>query len=301
MISVAMATYNGAKYIKEQIDSILSQTVQNFELVICDDCSKDDTWNILEEYASSDNRIRIFRNSENIGFMKNFEKAVSLCTEKYIALSDQDDIWHSDHLEILLNTMMNNNCDIVCGHPVFVDENNIELPRKFDYFLMDNIPHNNSDTARHILLSTSSYQGASMLIRKTFFEKALPIPEGAYYHDSWFAVLSCFMGGLIYVDTTILRYRRLSSSVTVKTMRVSAFRKIVGVTINKHPAFDRLFLINAIRQRLDTLDDKQKKLLDILEKILKRRDTFVGRIRNFPYLVRHFHAIYATDFLHMFS
>ncbi len=301
MISVAMATYNGAKYIKEQINSILSQTIQSFELVISDDCSKDDTWRILQEYAASDSRIHIFRASENVGFKKNFEKAVSLCTGEYIALCDQDDIWHLDHLEVLLNTMMNSNCDLVCGRPVFVDENNIELPKKFDYFKMDNIPQNNNDIARHILLSTSSYQGASMLIKKEFFEKAFPIPDGAYYHDSWFAVLACFMGGLVYVDTTILRYRRLGSSVTVKTMRVSAFRKIIGATINKHSTFDRLFLINAIRQRLDTIEEEQERLLDTVEKILKRRDSFAGRMKNFPYLVRHFNAIYATDFLHMFS
>lgn len=296
-----MATYNGAKYIRKQIESILSQTIQNFELVICDDCSNDDTWDILEEYIASDSRIHIFRNSENAGFKKNFEKAVLMCTGEYIALSDQDDIWHSNHLEILLNKMINNKCDIVCGRPIFVNENDIELPKKFDYFKMDNIPQNNNDTARHILLSTSSYQGASMLIRKEFFEKALPIPEGAYYHDSWFAVLACFMCGLSYVDRPIVRYRRLNSSVTVKTMRVSAFRKIVGVTINKHSAFDRLILINAIRQRLNALDDEQEKLLDIVERILKRRNTFVGRMKNLPYLIRHFNAIYATDILHIFS
>lgn len=296
-----MATYNGAKYIREQIDSILSQTIQNFELVISDDCSKDNTWSILEEYAASDSRIRIFRNPENCGFKKNFEKAVLLCTGEYIALSDQDDIWDSDHLEILLNVMMDNNCDVVCARPVFVDENNKELPKEFDYFKMDNIPKTDNDIARHILLSTSSYQGASMLIRKTFFDKALPIPEGAYYHDSWFAILACFMGGLVYVDTPVLRYRRLDYSVTVKTMRVSAFRKIVGVTINKHSAFDRLFLIDAIRQRLDVFDDEQEKLLDTVEKILQRRNTLIGRIKSFPYLVRHFKAIYATDILHIFS
>lgn len=301
MISIAMATYNGAKYIREQLDSILNQTIQDFELVICDDCSTDNTWGILEEYATADRRIRIFHNSENLGFKKNFERAVTLCTGEYVALSDQDDIWYSNHLEILINTMMTSDCDVVCARPVFVDENNKELPRKFDYFKMDNIPKTNNDIARHILLSTSSYQGASMLIRKTFFEKAFPIPEGAYYHDSWFAVLACFMGGLVYVDTIILRYRRLSYSVTVKTMRVSAFRKIVGATINKHSAFDRLFLIDVIRQRLNTLDVEQKKLLYIVERILKRRDTFIGRLKNFPYLIRHFNAIYATDILHIFS
>ncbi len=68
MISVAMATYNGEKYIREQIDSILNQTVQDFELVVCDDCSSDGTWSILEDYANHDNRIKVFRNEGNLGF-----------------------------------------------------------------------------------------------------------------------------------------------------------------------------------------------------------------------------------------
>ena len=73
-----MATYNGEKYLKEQIDSILDQSIQNFELVICDDCSKDSTWSILEEYAQRDSRIRIYENEKNLGVKHNFEKAISL-------------------------------------------------------------------------------------------------------------------------------------------------------------------------------------------------------------------------------
>ena len=79
MISIALASYNGSKYIREQIDSILAQTYQDFELIVCDDCSTDDTWQVLQEYAEKDNRIKIFENETNIGFKKNFEKAISLC------------------------------------------------------------------------------------------------------------------------------------------------------------------------------------------------------------------------------
>ena len=91
MISIAMATYNGAKYLREQIDSILAQTIQDFELVVCDDCSSDDTWDILKQYSDADKRIKVFRNESNMGFKRNFEKAMSLCGGDYIALSDQDD------------------------------------------------------------------------------------------------------------------------------------------------------------------------------------------------------------------
>ena len=79
LVSVAMATYNGERFIKEQIDSILRQTIQSIEIVICDDCSTDNTWEILQEYAKYDLRFKIYRNDTNLGFCKNFEKAISLC------------------------------------------------------------------------------------------------------------------------------------------------------------------------------------------------------------------------------
>lgn len=98
-----MATYNGEKYIREQIDSILTQSVQDFEIVVCDDCSSDSTVKILREYEKKDSRIKIFVNEKNLGFLKNFEKAVSLCSGEKIAFSDQDDIWTKDHLDVLQN------------------------------------------------------------------------------------------------------------------------------------------------------------------------------------------------------
>ena len=96
-----MATYNGEKYLREKIDSILSKTIQNYELIVCDDCSTDTTWNILLDYQVQDKRIKCYRNEKNLGFKKNFEKAIRLCTGEYIALSDQDDIWTEDHLQVL--------------------------------------------------------------------------------------------------------------------------------------------------------------------------------------------------------
>ena len=108
MIGIAMTTYNGEKYLKEQIDSILNQTVSDFELIVCDDVSSDSTMDILNDYAEKDDRVHVFRNEENLGFLKNFEKAIRICLDRgaeYVALSDQDDVWMKNHLEVLLNTI----------------------------------------------------------------------------------------------------------------------------------------------------------------------------------------------------
>ena len=122
MISIAMATYNGEKFIREQLDSILAQTITDWELIVCDDVSIDATITILEEYAKKDGRIQIHKNKVNLGFKRNFEKAISLCSGDYIALYDQDDIWYPNHLEILYNQIGDHSLSI--GNSDIVNVNN---------------------------------------------------------------------------------------------------------------------------------------------------------------------------------
>ena len=123
MISIAMATYNGEKYLKEQIDSILNQSIQEFELVVCDDCSTDNTWSMLEEYAQHDNRITIIENEKNLGVKHNFEKAISLTKGEFIAFSDQDDIWLKEKVEKSVEKLKKEDLDIVFTDLEVVDEN----------------------------------------------------------------------------------------------------------------------------------------------------------------------------------
>ena len=99
-LSVAMCTYNGAEFIEEQLISILNQTVKIDEIIICDDCSTDDTLEILQKIIEQNNSvITIFRNEVNLRSNKNFEKALSLCTGDYIFFSDQDDIWKKNKVQ----------------------------------------------------------------------------------------------------------------------------------------------------------------------------------------------------------
>ncbi len=102
MISIAMATYNGSTFIQQQINSILSQSYSDFELIICDDCSTDNTWNLLNEFASEDSRIHCYQNEKKFCCKKNFEKVIS-CSRQYIALADQDVM---NGLQITWNTYL---------------------------------------------------------------------------------------------------------------------------------------------------------------------------------------------------
>ena len=101
-VSIVLCSYNGEQYLSEQIESILDQSYKDFELIICDDQSSDNSFNIINDFAKKDARIKAHSNSNNLGYVKNFEKGISLAKGDYIALSDQDDVWALDKIEKLL-------------------------------------------------------------------------------------------------------------------------------------------------------------------------------------------------------
>lgn len=296
MISVAMATYNGARYIREQIDSILSQTIQNFEIVICDDCSMDDTWDILEEYAASDSRFRIFRNSGNVGFKKNFEKAISLCTGEYIALCDQDDIWEPDHLEQLLTHVGDKM--IACGDALMVDLDNQSMNMLLSYQeSLDFVLDDDLKKAYSVYYFRSPYQGAGMLIRKKFFDVALPVPEGIAYHDAWFSLLACFYGGINFFRIPISRYRRHNNNVTgAKIERRPKLRTWFRHIRHQHSLHDRSYVTHQVKERCQgKLSEKQICFLNQVLRCFGRKKSIWGRILNSLFELSHYKLIFSCD------
>ena len=125
MISVAMATFNGETYIQEQLDSIYTQTCKVDEIIIVDDCSTDSTVRVIEQYILShkDIDIKLYKNEENLGYKKNFKKAISLCHGDYVFLSDQDDIWKFNKVEDMISIMeKNSNISVLASSFEFIDQ-----------------------------------------------------------------------------------------------------------------------------------------------------------------------------------
>ena len=104
-IDVLLATYNGEKYLKEQIDSILNQTYKNIKLIISDDCSTDKTVEILKEYESRDDRIELYLQQQNLGVVKNIEFLLNKVKCPYYMLADQDDYWMPEKIEKSFETL----------------------------------------------------------------------------------------------------------------------------------------------------------------------------------------------------
>ena len=213
MISIAMATYNGEEFIKEQLDSILQQTYKDFELIICDDCSKDKTLSILNDYANKDNRIKVFVNHENLGFKKNFENAIKNCTGDYIAFCDQDDIWTPDHLEILYSEI--DDKDLICGNAELIDKNGNKMGMNtYDCLTNFILPYTNIELFLNLLHGNFA-QGTATMISKRIISQLLPIPEDVKYHDSWTASIAALNNGCKYTDKIVLYYRQHTNNQTI--------------------------------------------------------------------------------------
>ena len=128
-IDILMATYQGEKYLKEQIDSILNQTYQDFRLLISDDGSQDSTREILKEYVAKDKRVIVFLQPKNLGIMRNFEYLMQKVESECFMFSDQDDIWQKDKIEKSLLTMAKNDSDLVYSDLEVVNQD-LELIHK---------------------------------------------------------------------------------------------------------------------------------------------------------------------------
>ncbi len=207
-----MTTYNGEKYLREQLDSIILQSFSDFELIICDDVSDDKTVDILKEYEKKDSRIHVYINQTNLGFLKNFEKAISFCKGEYIAFCDQDDIWLPNHLEILLKSIQDKD---VCGaNAILVDANNKDMGTNICQIMgINKLPVLQDDFAFSIFFQ-NYFQGTAMLVKTEFLRKNIPFPEDIKFHDWWLALCGCFEDGVVYIKEPILRYRQHSNNVT---------------------------------------------------------------------------------------
>lgn len=299
MISIALAAYNGEKYINEQLDSILDQTIQDFELVVCDDCSTDSTWAVLREYQIKDNRIKLYRNEKNLGFKKNFEKAISLCQGEYIALCDQDDIWTIDHLEVLYKNIKDK--VIACGNSIIVNEKGesqkitLKENMRFDIF-----KYNDEDKSYRLLYFSSPYQGSAMLIKKAFFDVALPIPSSSNSHDAWFATLACFAGGINYIEDVILKYRSHSSNNSKISKRRTYFYSFQNAVREPNLFNDRIDFCIEILKRITTLSTKQSGILNKALTYHRKKGSRYYRFKNLCFRIRNYKKIYSTNSYKLF-
>lgn len=211
--SVAMCTYNGEKFLKKQLDSILNQSHLINEIIICDDGSIDSTVSILNQYKEKHPDIfKIFINEENLKSVKNFEKAISLCENDIIFLCDQDDIWVEDKVQKMI-TVFNKKKEIsvICTNGYVIDEDDKELDVltlwDFPKFVIEN--GYRFDYFNILNLNDNFCTGATMAFRKELKKYIFPIPNiENVHHDGWIGLVATLQNKLFFLDEKLIYYRK---------------------------------------------------------------------------------------------
>ncbi|GAA3977128.1 glycosyltransferase [Mucilaginibacter dorajii] len=205
LVSIALCTYNGQKYLREQLDSIIGQTYKNLEIVIVDDRSTDDTILIAHEYAAKDSRIKCIENETTLGFNKNFEKALSVTSGAYIAISDQDDIWDPQKIQILLENI--GDSWLVFCNSVYINADGTPTDKK----LLSNFSLIGKNYKALIL--NNYITGHNTLFIRDFLTYILPFPVIGFY-DWWMGFIAFYHQRLTYVDQVLTLYREHPDAVT---------------------------------------------------------------------------------------
>lgn len=267
--SVALCTYNGEKFIREQIDSILNQSLKVDEIVVCDDGSTDQTQNILSEYENKFPSIfKIHFNEKNLRSVKNFEKAISLCSGEIIFLSDQDDIWKNNKVKIICDFFENNqSIDVICSNGCIIDENSSQQ----NLYTVWDVPNFLSENKKEIdyfkiFVTIGNFAtGASMAIRKSFINQILPFPtvEGLH-HDEWIALVSSEQKKFAFLNDKLLSYR-IHSAQQVGGISYSKDEASKEKLINRFDYAKKPKIFRDFKIKLRTLNDKERKLSTYLE------------------------------------
>lgn len=202
-VSVCIATYNGAKYIKQQMESILWQLSKDDEIIISDDGSIDDTLKVVQDF--DDERIKVVVNRREHGYTSNFENALLHSSGDVIFLSDQDDVWDSNKLAIMVEDLKN--ADMVISDAKVVDSNlNVIFDSFWEY----------SSPSRSFLgnIYRFSYLGCCMAFKRAVLDKALPFPNNHKMatHDNWLCLVGLFFFRVHFENRPLLLYRRHQSN-----------------------------------------------------------------------------------------
>ena len=214
-ISVALCTYNGEDYLRQQLISILNQTMAVDEIVICDDCSSDNTVLIINEFKEKYPKlIRFYQNDTNLGYRRNFDNCYRLCKGEYIFSCDQDDIWNDNKVEKIFNTFKENTM-LVFTNASIIDKNGNDVNKTLWGILeLDYNSISNNEVFKETIRKRFVVTGATMAFRKSMYDK-IEICSYTYEHDALIARVAPIFGEVIAINEKLIKYRRHGKNATI--------------------------------------------------------------------------------------
>lgn len=284
-VDILLATYNGEKYIREQIDSILNQTYKEFRLLISDDGSTDGTRDILNEYKAKDDRIEIFMQEENLGVVKNFEFLLKKVEAKYYMFSDQDDIWKDEKIEKSLNKI-EEGFDLVYSDLEVVDENlNVTYE---SYWKLKGIykkikKYNNFES----LYLNNFITGCTVISKKELIDSFMPLPNISKFvlHDYWISLIISQNGKITYIEEPLIKYRQHKNNKVgskKKSDELKSIDEIRSLFIQVKKEHFKVFIENEDKFKSEKIKELNKKALKYYEMLeTKKNINFKGWILFF--------------------
>lgn len=281
-ISVVMTTYNGEKFVCEQLESIKNQSISPDEVLIFDDGSKDSTIELIENYiAENDLNWEVIKNEVNLGWQKNFMQGIKKANGDLIFLADQDDIWHNNKVEIMsyimknkseMNVLTSNYKRVDQGFHIDKDEINVDRNSGL---------HNVYKIQLSPKTSNNSYPGCTFCLRKTFFDLISPAWSERYPHDALIYLAGWMSESLYCVEYELHYFRRHESSASLK-----------GPDFDVETRFSRIkrteYAYLELRKILfdePGLPSDRKKIIDNYGKWLEMRLELIGGGRRYYWIV----------------
>ena len=294
-ISVAMCTYNGSDFILEQLASLAKQKRPPDEIIICDDCSKDDTIEKIRHFEKSSKvRIKLSVNENNLGTTKNFETAIQKCSGDIIVLADQDDIWLPNKLQLIEREFMGNEkIGCIFSNALIVDESLTPL----NYTMWDVVGITKRKLKKlqrgHIFNSVINQfliTGATMAFRSQFKCHISPIPAN-WFHDAWISLIVSSMSQIKPLTASLILYRQHQLNQiggrkrtlngllkkVLKTNRENYFQKELA---RYRYAYERLHRIGCVNNKKIEMVRNKIKHLELRQRLPR------NRLARFPFVTK---------------
>ena len=266
-VSVALCTHNGEVYVEEQLRSILEQSRPPQEIVVSDDASTDDTLGVIErvllnwraEHSASPIHTHVLRNSPALGVTANFEQAMAATSGDLIALSDQDDIWVPDRLHRMSDEFaLRSDLDLLHADARLVDGSGVAM----GVSLLETLGINAADRAAvhdgdaiALLLRRNVVTGATVMLRRSAFERAQPFPA-EWVHDEWLAMVAASTGVVDLLDASLTDYRQHGAN-QIGVTRLNAAGRLGRLTAPRTARNARLLARAAVlTERASQLDPR---------------------------------------------
>jgi len=202
-VSVVMAVYNGALFLRKQLDSICNQTYKNLDVIALDDCSTDQSVDILKEYHETYG-IHYQVNDKNIGYRKNFEKALTLCDGDYIAFADQDDIWLPEKIETMVREI--GNYSLIYSDAKIIDEHDHIISDSFArYTKTGSLPKEEHQYKKAVFYWLAL--GCTMFFKRELLNELIPFADDGTAHDRQLSILATKKNKIKYIEKPLMLYR----------------------------------------------------------------------------------------------